>query len=286
MKRLRPVVWLAAGLALGRSPSSPAAEEPAPSLAIVEPVEDGFVSGAITLKAQVEPPAVPVVRVVFTADGEPVCTRETPPFECGWDAGPEVVPHHVRAVATLRRGGRLVANVRTQGAVFAPAVDVDVVQVAATVTDKGGKFVRGLGKDAFHVFEDGAEQPVTHFIGEGTAREVVIAVDMSGSMADAMPVCREAVKVFLSALRPDDQVTLLAFNDNIFTLARRETDPAARLRAVDRLAPWGGRRSTTCSCAASTSSTSAAAGEPSWSSATGRTGRATPRWRTWSGGSR
>ena len=33
---------------------------------------------------------------------------------------------------------------------------------------------------------------------------------------------------------------MLAFNDNIFTLARRATDPALRLRAVDRLAPWGG----------------------------------------------
>ena len=35
-------------------------------------------------------------------------------------------------------------------------------------------------------------------------------------------------------------MTLLAFNDNIFTLARRATEPALRLRAVDRLAPWGG----------------------------------------------
>jgi Ca-activated chloride channel family protein len=68
----------------------------------------------------------------------------------------------------------------------------------------------------------------------------VVAVDMSGSMGDAMTACRQAVKQFLAGLRPDDQVTLLAFNDNIFTLAERETDPAARLRAVDRLAPWGG----------------------------------------------
>jgi VWFA-related protein len=35
-------------------------------------------------------------------------------------------------------------------------------------------------------------------------------------------------------------VTVLAFNDNIFTLARRSISQEARLRAVDRLAPWGG----------------------------------------------
>jgi Ca-activated chloride channel family protein len=140
----------------------------------------------------------------------------------------------------MRDGRRVVANVRTKGERFAPGVEVEVVQVAATVTDRSGKFVPGLGKDAFRILEDGAPQPVTHFIGAGTARELVVAVDMSGSMGDAMSACRAAVKQFLAGLRADDQVTLLAFNDSIFTLAQRETDPAARARAVDRLAPWGG----------------------------------------------
>jgi Ca-activated chloride channel homolog len=36
-----------------------------------------------------------------------------------------------------------------------------------------------------------------------------------------------------------DQVTLLGFNDNIFPLTRKATDPAERVKAVDRLAPWG-----------------------------------------------
>jgi Ca-activated chloride channel family protein len=233
------MIRLAASLLLGVLFVGGRAGAEEPGLAIVEPGEDTFVSGPITLRARVEP-ALRILRVAFTADGQPVCTREAPPFECAWDAGPAVVPHQVRAVASLRDGGRLVATVRTKGAAYAPAVEVQVVQVAATVTDKSGRFVRGLAKEAFRIFEDGVEQPLTLFIGEGTARELVIAVDISGSMADAMPVCREAVKGFLGALRPDDQVTLLAFNDNIFTLARRETDPAARLRAVDRLAPWGG----------------------------------------------
>jgi Ca-activated chloride channel family protein len=35
-------------------------------------------------------------------------------------------------------------------------------------------------------------------------------------------------------------VTLLAFNDNIFTLARKTTGSEAKLRAVNRLSPWGG----------------------------------------------
>ena len=34
-------------------------------------------------------------------------------------------------------------------------------------------------------------------------------------------------------------MTLLAFNESVFTLARRSTDQAARERAIDRMDPWG-----------------------------------------------
>jgi VWFA-related protein len=111
--------------------------------------------------------------------------------------------------------------------------------VAATVTDGRGRLVKGLGRDSFRVFEDGREQEVTHFIGADGERELVVAVDMSGSMGTAMPRCREAVKRFLGFIRPIDAVTVLAFNDNVFTVSRREASPEARLRAVDRLRSWG-----------------------------------------------
>jgi VWFA-related protein len=47
------------------------------------------------------------------------------------------------------------------------------------------------------------------------------------------------VKEFLTALPTRDQVTLLGFNDTVFPLARRASNPADRTKAVDRLAPWG-----------------------------------------------
>ena len=58
-------------------------------------------------------------------------------------------------------------------------------------------------------------------------------------MAPAMPKLKKAVKEFLGDVPPQDAVTLLGFNDNIFTLTRKATDPAERIKAVDRLAPWG-----------------------------------------------
>ncbi len=230
---------LALALALGAAPETASAPSE-PRLTIVEPAHGAFVSGLLTLRARVEPDPGQVRRLTFMADGQTVCSLERPPFDCPWDAGLGVTPHVFRAVAVLRDGRRLVGNARTLGARLSPSLEVAVVQVAATVTDGRGRFVRGLGRESFRIFEDGVPQELSHFVGQGTARELVVAVDMSGSMGPAMDTCRRAVKVFLGGLRNDDRLTLLAFNDSIFTVASRETNPAARERAVDRLAPWGG----------------------------------------------
>ena len=101
-------------------------------------------------------------------------------------------------------------------------------------------FVKGLKREQFKLKEDGVAQRLTSFVGENIPLELVVATDVSDSMTEAMPTLKASVKAFLNALRPTDQVTLLAFNDNIFTVVRRSTDPVARLKAVDRLAPWGG----------------------------------------------
>jgi len=58
-------------------------------------------------------------------------------------------------------------------------------------------------------------------------------------MTPAIPKLKKAVKEFLSEVPPQDLVTLLGFNDSIFTLTRKSADQAERAKAVDRLAPWG-----------------------------------------------
>jgi Ca-activated chloride channel family protein len=212
------------------------------AIRIVSPGPDTYLSGPVLLRAVLEPQrrAREAERVVFYADGHLVCTVTDPVrAECPWDAGAEVKEHLIRVVADLADGGRIVATTRTKGLEHAESVTVDVVQVTAVVND-GSRFVKGLERTQFRVLEDGVLQTITHFSNEGSPLELVVAVDVSQSMAPHMPQLKNAVRKFLSALGPKDQVTLAAFNDNLFTLARRETAQAQRLRAVDRLAPWGG----------------------------------------------
>ncbi len=237
--------WLAALLAVLLSasldrPETLAAQSdaPAPVLEIVAPTADAYISGATTFRATVTP-AGAASRVLFSVDGRLVCETSAAPFECSWEAGGSITAHQVRAVAELVNGGRVIRTVRTRDLGYAEKVDVDVVQIIATVVDGRGHFVTGLPKTAFHVEEDGKAQVISHFGAEDVPLELIVACDVSGSMTPAMPRLKKAVKEFLTAVPIRDQVTLLGFNDSIFALTRRAVNPEERTKAVDRLAPWG-----------------------------------------------
>jgi Ca-activated chloride channel family protein len=214
------------------------AQAPDPQIQILSPGADAYLTGPTLLRARVTPPTA-VTVLTFFVDGRQVCALTREPFECEWDAGASIAEHQVRAAATLVGGGRVVQTVRTKGVGYNEKVNVDVVQVTVTVSDNRGKFVAGLPRNVFHVFEDNKPQTISHFASEDIPLELIVAIDISGSMTPAMPKLRTAVKQFLADVPPKNQVTLLGFNDTIFTPTRRATDPVERARAVDRLAAWG-----------------------------------------------
>jgi Ca-activated chloride channel family protein len=229
-------------LTLGVSAQAPPTPPAELAIRLVSPEPDTYVSGVTTLKAEVLPKmlATRVAQIIFSADGRQVCNVLDPiKAECTWDAGAEVRAHTFRVVANLIGGGRIVASTRTKGLDQVETVNVEVVQVTAVVSDRG-RFVSGLDQSRFRLLEDGVPQTIGHFTSEGSPLEIVVAIDVSESMTQAMPQLKNAVKKFLSALGAKDQVTLTAFNDNMFTLTRRETSVAQRTRAVDRLTAWGG----------------------------------------------
>ena len=216
--------------------SLPAA--PGPRVRIVSPTDDAMMTGQTRLRAEVEPAAL-AASGAFFVDGHQVCTVLKPPFECEWDAGPMISPHQVRFVVNLVGGGRIVSTTRTAGVEYAESVDVDVVQVTVTVMDEDGRYVKGLPRSAFRVSEDARPQTISHFYTENVPLELVVAVDMSGSMKPAVPAMKRAVAEFLGAVPAHDRVTLLGFNSEVFALTRKTGDPAERIKAVNALNAWG-----------------------------------------------
>ena len=58
------------------------------------------------------------------------------------------------------------AQERPQEQGFSFRSNVDLINVTVTVTDSSGRFVSGLNKDDFDVYEDGVLQQTSHFDAE------------------------------------------------------------------------------------------------------------------------
>ncbi len=230
-----------AGLALRPMPAAAAPQAaPAPTLAISEPADGAPLLGEIAITAVLRPADIRDVDLLITVDGRELCRLQQPPWSCRWDAGRELREHHVRVVATLPDGRRLVANRRSQGLDVNETVDVAAVQVPVIVTDAKGRFVRGLKKESFTLVENGQPQRIVTLTDESLPLELIATVDISTSMERAMPEVRAAVKGLLGRLREGDTTTLLGFNETVFVLVEREGDAALRAAAVEALVPWGG----------------------------------------------
>src|SRR5690348_11221951 len=96
-------------------------------------------------------------------------------------------------------------------------IDVDVVNVLATVSDKRGALVTDLKQDDFEIREDGKPQQIKYFARETTLPlTVALLVDLSGSVRRFIEGEKETAAGFLKAvLRPQDRAMLVAFSSTI-----------------------------------------------------------------------
>jgi VWFA-related protein len=220
----------------------PAGQAPAAAavLTIREPAEGAAVVGDVTISVGLKGGDLAGAQILVTVDGRELCTLQRPPWSCTWDAGREMREHHLRVVATLGDGRRVVANRRTQGLDVNERIEVSAVQVPVIVTDARGRFVRGLKKESFTLLENGKRQQIETLTDDALPLELIATIDISASMGAAMPQVQAAVKGLLERLRAGDTTTLLGFNESVFVLAERESDAALRAAAVEALVPWGG----------------------------------------------
>jgi Mg-chelatase subunit ChlD len=119
---------------------------------------------------------------------------------------------------------------------------VELVNVTATVTDLNGRFVPGLQKEDFRVYEDERLQNVTNFTSERVPVSLGIVLDMSTSMeGDKIKAARAAIDSFLNELTdPQDEFFLYRFSDTPVLLQDWTRDRNAITRALARSNPKGG----------------------------------------------
>src|ERR1700686_2876705 len=98
---------------------------------------------------------------------------------------------------------------------FTIRTSVDLVVLRATVRDRKGAPVAGLGKEDFQVFEDKVPQQIESFSHEDVPVTVGLVIDNSGSMHSKRSDVIDAALAFARSSNPEDQVFVVNFNEHI-----------------------------------------------------------------------
>ena len=150
------------------------------------------------------------------------------------------IPRSLLAAALVAIAAATLTAQNQEGFTFRSGVEL--INVTATVTDDDGRFVSGLRKEDFTLYEDGVRQDVTHFSNERVPVSLGIVLDSSGSMTpDKMSAARSAIDRFVyDLLGKDDELFFMEFANRPDLVQDWTTDRRAISRAVSRVTPGGG----------------------------------------------
>jgi VWFA-related protein len=110
-----------------------------------------------------------------------------------------------------------------------------------TATDSAGRAVPGLKQADFSVYEDGVPQRVSFFSPEQSPFNLVLLLDLSGSMKDEIELIKATAIHFLDVIRPQDNVAVITFTTDVTVVSHLTKDRDDLRESIDyMLAPAGG----------------------------------------------
>ncbi len=118
-------------------------------------------------------------------------------------------------------------------------VSTDLVTTHVSVLDRNGRFISGLKKQDFSVFENGVKQNITYFQSEEQPFTVILMIDISPSTKYKMDEIHFAAISFVNQLRPTDKVLVLAFDQRIHVLTDGPTSEKPAIYAAIYKATFG-----------------------------------------------
>lgn len=115
-----------------------------------------------------------------------------------------------------------------------------VVAVNVSVTDRKSRFVGGLSREEFALFEDGVQQEIRFFDATQTPLDLIVLIDTSSSMTDKMRTVHRAAIGFLGTLREGDRGAVVGFSDRVEIVQGLTGDRARLADAVMETRASGG----------------------------------------------
>jgi VWFA-related protein len=114
-------------------------------------------------------------------------------------------------------------------------VNVARVNVGVVVTDEKGKFVEGLRRDAFHVFDNGSEQQVTEFAPIEEPGQVLLLVEAGPAAYFLQGANLFAADAMLKGLSAGDRVAVARYTDAALGILDFTTDKPAAQAALSSI---------------------------------------------------
>ena len=139
-------------------------------------------------------------------------------------------PAATQATPTPLPPGKENANAADDGEVI--KISTQLVSIPVRVMDKKGRFIGGLGKETFKVFEDGVPQDIAMFSNEHEPFTVALMLDMSYSTTFKVAEIQNAAIQFIDQLRPQDKVMVISFDEDVHVLCDATHDRQQIYRAI------------------------------------------------------
>lgn len=217
-------------------------DDPPLSVRITSPLGRTGTPGAVRIVARVERDGDTAIQAVrFFVNGASVGQDvDGPVYAVEWVDDNPFAPTVISVEVTDAKGRSATSRVDLAAFDFVEQAEVISVLVEATVHDKAGRSIGGLGKSGFVLDEDGARQELDVVRPESLPATYVMLVDSSQSIAHGVGFLRDAVTRFMRYLRPDDRVLVVPFSRTIGAATGPTHDVETVLDALLAVRPGGG----------------------------------------------
>ena len=111
-----------------------------------------------------------------------------------------------------------------------------LVNLNVSVTDRSGKAFGSLKREDFRVFENNEPQTVEFFASSNTPFNLVLLLDLSGSIHDKLNIVKAAALHFLDVIGPNDKVAVLTFTRTVRVISPLTNDRESlrsRIKNID-----------------------------------------------------
>lgn len=123
-----------------------------------------------------------------------------------------------------------------------PVVSVvapQLMRVNASVTDRNGRAVGGMKETDFSVQENGIERQVKSVTPANEPFNLVLLLDVSGSVEERIDFIRKAARDFLNTASPQDRISIISFRDDIQVISDFTTNRRLLSKQLDEIDAGG-----------------------------------------------